>query len=406
MGNEVRVVVIGSNFAGFTSALEIRRQLDQEKIENHVVVLSNSDKFLFVPSLIWVPFGEREIEDITIPISDILKGKGIEFVNAAATKIDPQNKNVEVDNGSSFQFDYLVIATGFKLDWSIQGLGPHAFTQCVCTPNDALMLRKAFEDLVKNPGPVIVGATQRAGCIGAAYEFLLNMDYHLRKHNVRHKVDLTFISPEPFLGHFGIGGLPGAEKLIKEFFDHLDIKSITNAEIDHAEPGKIVLTQGQELEAALAMIVPPFIGQDVIFNSPGIGDASGLIPVTDTYQHVNYPFIFSAGAAISVPSPFITPVAVGVPKTGYPADAEAKVVAQNVVLLASHNAHLSHRPFAQLPALCVMDAGHKEVLILANHLFPPRDHAVLLPNPIYDAGKRVFEHYYLWKVKHGLSFLP
>jgi sulfide:quinone oxidoreductase len=154
------------------------------------------------------------------------------------------------------------------------------------------------------------------------------------------------------------------------------------------------------------MLVPPFLGQDVVAASAGLGNDRALVPVRGTYQHVSHPNVFSAGVAIDVPAPFTTPIAVGVPKTGYPADVEAKVVGENIARLVHSKADLREKPFGQIPALCVLDAGHKEVLIVANHLFEPREHAVLVPNPIYDLGKRVFEQYYLWKVRHGYSALP
>lgn len=398
------VVVVGCNFAGLTSALETRRHLGKDA-RHRIVAISRTEDFLFVPSLIWVPFGEREISDITVPLAPVLEQHGIEFVHDTATRIDPVEGVVHTTQGQ-YPFDYLVIATGPKLDWSVPGTGPHGYTSYVGTPPDALATRAAVQKLVDEPGPAVVGALQGAGCIGAGYEFLFNLDDYLRRQGVRDKVELTWITPEPYLGHFGIDGFPGAETLLQAFMKHLNIRTIVNAEVDHVEPGVIVLRDGRRLDFAFSMLMPPFMGQDVVQQSPGLGTPRGFVPVKPTYQHTQYPHIFAAGVAVDVPAPFTTPVALGVPKTGYPADEAGKTVGENIARLLHANVHLKERPFGEIPALCVMDAGHKEVVIIGNHIFKPRQLAVMIPNPIYDEGKRLFEKYFLWKVRHGYSFLP
>lgn len=398
------MVVLGGNFAGLASALETRRHLG--RTDDRVVVISRVPDFLFVPSLIWVPFRERELEDISFPVAPVLEKHGIEFVEALGTRVDPEASVVHTDRGD-YEFDYLVIATGPQLDWSIPGTGPESgHTEYVGTPPHAMRTREAFERFVDHPGPAVIGATQGAGCIGAAYEFLFNFEYHLNRHGIRDRVELTWITPEPFLGHFGIGGFPHAEGLLKRFLEHLHIRAVVNAEIDHVDPDEIVLTSGERLPFAFSMLMPPFMGQAVVRESPGLGNARGFVPVADTYQHRRYPHIFAAGVAIDVPPPFTTPVAVGVPKTGYPADEAGKTVGENIAHLIRADARLRERPFARIPGLCVMDAGHKEVVIVANHLLGPRQFSAIIPNPMYDEGKRLFEKYFLWKSRNGYSALP
>ena len=55
-------VVIGGNFAGMTAALELKRK---DPKHQNVILIDKSPLFLFIPSLIWVPFGRRDIKDIS-----------------------------------------------------------------------------------------------------------------------------------------------------------------------------------------------------------------------------------------------------------------------------------------------------------------------------------------------------
>jgi len=177
---------------------------------------------------------------------------------------------------------------------------------------------------------VVVGATQGAGCFGAAYEFLFNLSYRLRKAGLRKQVPLTYVTAEPFLGHFGIGGLPGGEKLLGMFCKKEGIQAVTSTAMTEVSPGKLLLTDGRSLGFAYAMIVPPFLGQQVVRSVEGLADDKGYVPVHDTYQSVAYPNVYAVGIAAAVTVPWTTAVPVGIPKTGFPTEAQAHVAAENI----------------------------------------------------------------------------
>ena len=79
---------------------------------------------------------------------------------------------------------------------------------------------------------------------------------------------------------------------------------------------------------------------------------------------------------------------------------------KNILRLIEGKTKLVDKEWGRIPALCVMDAGHKEVYLLANHLFRPRQIAIMLPNVFNDWGKVMLEKYFLWKNKHGYAWLP
>lgn len=86
-----QVVIVGGNFAGVSAALELKHLLSGDVT---VTVISKDNKFLFVPSLIWVPFGKRKPKDITFDLAPVFETHGVEFVLTEATHVDTAAKEV------------------------------------------------------------------------------------------------------------------------------------------------------------------------------------------------------------------------------------------------------------------------------------------------------------------------
>ncbi|AFM40651.1 NADH dehydrogenase, FAD-containing subunit [Desulfosporosinus acidiphilus SJ4] len=398
-----KIIVIGGNFAGLTSALELRRKLGHG---HKIIMFSKSPDFLFVPSLIWVPFGKRQVKDITVPLEPLVSKAGVQFICHEITEILAKDRVVRCRD-KDFEYDYLIIATG--PEWifdQITGLSLNSNVSFIVTPETALETRKRWLKFIKDPGSVVIGVTQGSQCTGPAYEFLFNFEKRCRDLGIRKKVDITFFTPEPFLGHLGIGGITGSNFILKKLLPMFRIKYITNAEIHEVSGENIVLKSGQRIPYKFSMIMPMFRGANVVSDSIDLGTKDAFIPVNNTYQHKQYPNIFGVGIAADLPIKFRTPVPIGVPKTGYAADESAKTATENIVRLINGKTKLETKPMSKIPELCIMDAGDKEMLSITDSLLKPRKFSIVLPNPFYDISKLMFEKYYLWKVRHGYSWLP
>jgi NADH dehydrogenase FAD-containing subunit len=399
MGNK-KVLVLGGNFAGLTAALSVKRELGRDV---DVTVVSKSDRFLFNPSLIWIPFGKRKARDVVFPLRKTFEKRGVDFVHGQATKIDPSTQKVETSNGVQ-GYDFLVIATGYLNDFDvIPGLGSGGNAFSITSLNGAVDAAVGWTRFVNDPGPVIVGATQGAACFGAAYEFVFNVTYHLKKQRLR--VPVTYVSAEPFPGHFGIGGLPGGEKLLGMFFRSQRIDAIWDVGMEEVVPGELRLSDGRSLRFKYAMIVPPFMGAEVV-KASGLGNSRGFIDVKDTYQTLGYPNVYTVGIATAVSAPWTSANAVGVPKTGFPAETMARVAAENIASQIRGEEPRREENFGDIPAVCIMDAGNNGVVILADKMLPPRKRGVMIPGPQAHAAKIAFEKYFLWKERNGYVNLP
>ncbi len=397
-----RVVVLGSNFGGLTASLAVRHELEGEV---DVTVISPSDQFVFNPSLIWLPFGKRTPRDVTFPVAPTLYEHSIDFVHRAAEVIHTDQRLVSAGD-RDYPYDYLVIATGYKNNFDVApGLGPGGNAVTITTLEDAIKAGEAWRSLLKEPGDVIVGATQGASCFGAAYEFLFNASYHLKKAGLQNKVKLTYVTAEPFLGHFGIGGLPHGEALLGMFLKKEGIEAVTNSSVEYVDTDVVRLESGQELPFKYSMFIPPFLGRDVIAKS-GLSDAKGYVPVRPTYQTIDHDDIYAVGIAAAVTVPWQTPTPVGIPKTGYPTERMAHVAARNIAAQIRGEAPTEEKDFADIKAVCVMDAGNNGVIILADKMLPPRKHGLLIPGPQAHLMKLGFEKYFMWKARNGYVNLP
>ncbi|MDH5573755.1 MAG: NAD(P)/FAD-dependent oxidoreductase, partial [Gammaproteobacteria bacterium] len=125
------IIIIGASTGGLPAAYDIREAVGKS---HTITVISYSDTFHFVPSNPWVAVGWRTRDEITFKPESYLKKKGIDFIPVPVTRIDPDKNSVTLRDDRTLQYDYLVIATGPKLAFDeVEGLGPNAHTQSICT---------------------------------------------------------------------------------------------------------------------------------------------------------------------------------------------------------------------------------------------------------------------------------
>lgn len=395
-----RIVVLGGSFAGMTAAIELKNKLADEV---DVTVVSKAADFLFMPSMIWVPFGLRTRADIMFPLQPVFEKKGVHFVHDEAVLLDLPEKRVETKQGQKLEYDYLVIATGPKLNYAaIPGFVPEeGNVQSIFSIDAAERAKVAFDAFLENPGPVVIGGAQGTGCFGAAYEFLFNFAHQLKKHGIADKAPLTFVTAEPFLAHFGIGGFGPGTKMTEWFFKNLHITGITNVGVKEFRRGEVELSDGQVLKHSFAMFAPSFLGVDAVRACADVTTAAGFVKVKETYQTEKYPEVYAAGVAVQVDPPGPTEVPCGVPKTGYLSEEMAKVVVHNIVADIEGHPKVSLSPGA-IDAKCVLDAGNTGIIMTSDHLLEPRGHAWLIPGPEAHWAKLAFEKYFLATHKRGM----
>jgi sulfide:quinone oxidoreductase len=391
-----QIVVAGGSFAGITAAYALRRRLDPT---DEVTLVSPTDYFVFSPSLVWAALG-KSMQSATFALEPALLSKGIRFVRGRVSNVDPTQGCLAID-GESMHFDRLVVATGTRVDaHAIPGLGGEfRAASCVVGEDTAMETRNAVRRLVESPGPVVVGVAPGAPYISGAYELALALDSRLRAEGKRESAPITFVTSEPYLGHFGYGQT-AAQSSLEAMFRERNIVALPNVAIERVTDSAVALVGGRSIEVALSVIMPPMTGAVDIWKSAGLTDADGLIAVTSGYQHTRFPNIYAAGNAAYFAQP-VSPLEGGrVPLTGYLATYMGRAAAENVAASLGCGAPAS----STLPALIdvrVIDGGDAGLVVTAWGKDRLRSRAVTLPGSTSHLLKGAIERYELWRLRTG-----
>lgn len=402
------IVVLGAGLGGSIMAYELR---DQIRPEDKITVITKDTMYHFVPSNPWIAVGWRKREDISFDIAPTMKKKGIDFKTVAAEKVHPTENRVELVDGTSVSYDYLVIATGPELAFDeIPGLGPHGgYTQSVCHVDHALAAKEVFEKLLANPGPVIIGAVQGASCYGPAYEFLFILETALRRAKIRDKVPMTFVTSEPYVGHLGLDGVGDTKGLLESEMRAKHIKWMTSSRVKKVEDGKMTVEEinddgsvraEKEMPFAFSMMLPAFRGVKAVRDIEGVSNPRGFTIVDEHQQNPKYKNIFAVGVCVAIPPMGPTPVPCGVPKTGFMIESMVTATAHNIGNLVRGKAP---DQVGTWNAVCLADFGDSGIAFVAQPQIPPRNVNWSSSGKWVHLAKVGFEKYFIRKIKKGTS---
>jgi len=401
------IVVLGAGLGGTIMAYEMKEKL---RPQDRLTVVNQGGTYSFVPSNPWVAVGWRKRDDIAVDLGPVFARRGIGFRPEGARRVHPKESRIELNDGSFLDYDYLIIATGPDLAFDeVPGLGPDAHTQSICQIDHAERTRAAFEALARAPGPIVVGAAQGASCFGPAYEFAFILDTALRKAKKRDQVPMTFITPEPYIGHLGLDGVGDTKGLLESALRERHIKWITNARVTKVEAGQMTAEEVSEdgavkathqLPFAFSMILPAFRGVPAVAGIEGLVNPRGFIVIDKHQRNPAYPNVFGIGVCVAIPPVGKTPLPVGVPKTGFMIESMVTATAENIGALLRGE---QPRAVATWNAVCLADFGDEGIAFVAQPQIPPRNVNWSSQGKWVHAAKVGFEKYFLHKVRAGKS---
>jgi sulfide:quinone oxidoreductase len=391
-----KIVIIGGSFGGINAAYALRRRLGDQA---DITVISKEAEFTFLPSLPWVILGWRDPAQLQIPLHQPLARRGIHFVHGEVTELDPGKCELQTA-AANFPYDLLLIASGADLDYAaVPGLGPAAGqTQSTFTASEAVQARNVLARvLAAEKGRIVIGAAAGASCIGPAYEIAMMIDTVLRQAHKRHRFTIKFVTPEPYVGHWGVGGIGASPRMMQDEFAERHIDSLVNAKLVEAHADRLMLADGTEQEFDFSLVIPAFLGAAFVRGVEGLANPKGFVSVTPQLTSVKFANVYAVGVAIALAPPEQTPIPVAVPKTGHMTELMAQAAAHNIAAELNGGVKVDG---LSLPTTCIADAGDTAFYLSADPFLPPRNKVIHKKGKWARYLKLAFEKYYLARIRH------
>jgi len=372
------ITVIGSGFAALTAVRELRKQ----NRDAAITVISPRKEFVFLPSLIWIPSGLRQPQDLAVPLDHFIARHRVDFVQAEVTGLKDGGRTVLTDSGEVSN-DALLIASGGRFIKKLPGI-EHAITPC-----EGIAAAVAIRDRLNEMegGTIAIGfggnpnepSAMRGGPM---FEFLFGIDTLLRRQGRRERFKLVFFNPAPEPGK-RLG--PNA---VKGLLDTMARRGI-ETHLGHKMKGfdkERVITEGGEFAADLILFMPGMTGNSWFDNSELPRSKGGLVQADAHCRVPGMERVYVAGDSGSFPGPE------WMPKQAHMADLQARAAASNLLSeLAGGEASATFK----VELMCIVDSGNSGMLVART----PKRSIVLPASPLWHWAKRFFEWWYLRQIR-------
>jgi sulfide dehydrogenase [flavocytochrome c] flavoprotein chain len=315
---KARVVVIGGGFGGATTAKYLR-QFDSGI---DVTLVEPNRTFITCPFSNYVLAGFKRMEDITHDYRALSGTHKVKVIHDTATTIDATKKTVTLASGQSLSYDKLVVSPGIDIRWgAIQGYDeaasermPHAWKPGAQTH----LLRRQLEAM-DNGGTFILSAPANPfRCPPGPYERVAMVAHYLKQAKPRSKI-LVLDAKENFSKQALFQD--GWKSEYGEMIEWVPLSK--DGRVTQVDTGAMtVVTEfGQRHRAAVVNIVPPqYAGR--IARDSGLANNTGWCPVDPaTFESTVHKDVFVVGDAT---------IAGAMPKSGFAANAQGKVVALTI----------------------------------------------------------------------------
>ncbi|WP_071190658.1 NAD(P)/FAD-dependent oxidoreductase [Trichormus sp. NMC-1] len=107
-----RICILGGGFGGLYTALRLSQLPWESSSKPEIILVDQSDRFIFSPLLYELLTDELQTWEIAPPYQELLQGTGVRFHQAVVSGIDIDKQRVQLQDSPGISYDRLVLALG------------------------------------------------------------------------------------------------------------------------------------------------------------------------------------------------------------------------------------------------------------------------------------------------------
>ncbi len=313
-GSKAHAVVIGGGFGGATTA----RYLKRRNPDMTVTLIEPDRRFYTCPFSNLVLGGLRDMDSIGYGFDD-LRRAGVTVVHSRANEVDNVARKVTLADGNTLTYDRLVLSPGIDMRWgAIEGYdeaaaakAPHAWKA-----GDQTLLLKRQLDAMDDGGVFVMTVPDNPfRCPPGPYERVSMIAHYFKQNKPKSKIIILDAKDAFSKKALFIEGWKELYGTMIEWVGRADDGQVTAINADRREA---VSAFGVVHKAAVLNVVPPQKA-GVIAERAGVTNKDGWAPVNPaTFESLNVKGVYVVGDAT---------IAAPMPKSGFCANAQGKVVA-------------------------------------------------------------------------------
>jgi len=303
-----RIVILGAGAGGASFANRLATRLEGAQI----TVIDGRAQHWYQPGFTLIAAGLKPANYSISGTTDWLP-RGITFLPEYAAELDPVAKRVTTTSGTKVDYDYLIVATGLKLDWdAVEGfstdmIGKNGIGGHYHSPEAAEATFRQLDEVTSKGGEILIGrpATEMK-CAGAPLKLAFLAEDMATTKGTRANVNIIYTAQSKSL--FGV---PIVAEKVRMLFGQRGIAvkhEHVLKSVDAARKTATFTTPEGEVELGYDFlnVIPPQRAPDVIRNTdlPWADkwvDQGWMEVDQKTLRHARYPEIFAMGDVAGVP---------------------------------------------------------------------------------------------------------